>query len=147
VGTANYNSLQTSFQQRLTRGFFLTANYVWSHAFDNSSFDGGADGPVPQDPTNRNADWPSSDSDIHNRVNIYGTYELPFGPGKAFLNSNSLLNRTLLGGSTGERNLCRTIGFTLYRYHQRHSDEYRRICQPRQRGCRSTSVSGKEVGE
>lgn len=98
VGTANYNSLQTSFQQRLTRGFSLTANYVWSHAFDNASFDGGADGPVPQDPTNRNADWASSDSDIHNRVNIYGTYELPFGPGKAFLNSNSLLNRTILGG-------------------------------------------------
>ena len=98
VGTSNYNSLQTVFSQRLTRGFFLTANYVWSHAFDNSSFDGGADGPVPQDPTNRNADWASSDSDIHNRVNIYGTYELPFGPGKAFLNSNSLLNRTILGG-------------------------------------------------
>jgi hypothetical protein len=27
-----------------------------------------------------------------------GAYELPFGPGKSFLNSNSLLNRTLLGG-------------------------------------------------
>jgi hypothetical protein len=98
VGTSNYHSLQMVFQERLTRGFFLTANYVWSHAFDNASFDGGADGPVPQDPTNRNADWASSDSDIHNRVNIYGTYELPFGPGKAFLNSNSLLNRTLVGG-------------------------------------------------
>ncbi len=98
VGTSNYNSLQTSFQQRLTNGFFVTANYVWSHAFDNASFDGGADGPVPQDPTNRNADWASSDSDIHNRVSIYGTYELPFGPGKAYLNGNSLVNRFLLGG-------------------------------------------------
>ena len=98
VGTSNYNSLQTSFQQRLTNGFFLTANYVWSHAFDNSSFDGGADGPVPQDPTDRNADWASSDNDIHNRVNIYGTYELPFGPGKAFVNNDSLVNRLLLGG-------------------------------------------------
>jgi len=98
VGTSNYNSLQLSFQQRLTAGLFLTANYVWSHAFDNSSFDGGADGPVPQDPTNRNADWASSDSDIHNRVNIYGTYELPFGPGKPFINGNSFVNRFLLGG-------------------------------------------------
>jgi hypothetical protein len=26
-----------------------------------ASFDGGADGSVPQDPTNRNADWASSD--------------------------------------------------------------------------------------
>ena len=70
VGTSNYNSLQASFQQRLTNGFFLTANYVWSHAFHNACFDGGADGPVPQDPTNRNADWANSDSDIHNRVTL-----------------------------------------------------------------------------
>ena len=98
VGTSNYNSLQASFQQRLTNGFFLTGNYVWSHALDNAPFDGGADGPVPQDPTNRNADWASSDSDMHSRVNIYGTYELPFGPGKAFANSTSTLNRLLVGG-------------------------------------------------
>jgi hypothetical protein len=98
VGTSDYNSMQTSFQQRLTHGFFLTANYVWSHAFDNSPFDGGADGPVPQDPTNRNADWASSDNDIRSRMNIYGTYELPFGPGKTFLNGKSILNRIILGG-------------------------------------------------
>ena len=98
AGTGDYNSMQASFQQRLTHGVFITANYVWSHAFDNAPFDGGADGPVPQDPTNRNADWASSDNDIHNRVNIYGTYELPFGPGRAFLNSNSILNRMILGG-------------------------------------------------
>jgi hypothetical protein len=98
VGTSDYNSMQVSFQQRLTHGFFLTANYVWSHAFDNAPFDGGADGPVPQDPTNRNADWASSDSDMHSRVNIYGTYELPFGPGKSFVNKDSALNRFVLGG-------------------------------------------------
>jgi hypothetical protein len=90
--------MQVSFQQRLTHGFFITANYVWAHAFDNSPFDGGADGPVPQDPTNRNADWASSDSDIHSRMNIYGTYELPFGPGKTFLNNSSIVNRMILGG-------------------------------------------------
>jgi hypothetical protein len=98
VGTGDYNSMQVSFQQRLTHGFFITANYVWAHAFDNSPFDGGADGPVPQDPTNRNADWASSDSDIHSRMNIYGTYELPFGPGKTFLNNSSIVNRMILGG-------------------------------------------------
>jgi hypothetical protein len=87
-----------SFQQRLTHGFFLTANYVWSHALDNAPFDGGANGPVPQDPTNRNADWASSESDIHNRVNIYGSYELPFGKGRPFLNGNSILTRLILGG-------------------------------------------------
>jgi hypothetical protein len=98
VGTSNFNSMQASFQQRLTHGLFVTANYVWAHAFDNAPFDGGADGPVPQDPTNRNADWASSDNDIHNRVNIYGSYELPFGPGKPFINKDSVLNHFVLGG-------------------------------------------------
>ncbi len=85
VGVGSYNSLQASFQQQLSRGFFLTANYVWAHALDNAPYDGGVDGPIPQDPTNRNADYASADNDIHNRVNVYGTYELPFGPGRAFL--------------------------------------------------------------
>ena len=45
VGVGSYNSLQTSFQQQLSRGFFLTANYVWAHALDNAPYDGGVDGP------------------------------------------------------------------------------------------------------
>jgi hypothetical protein len=98
AGTGDYNAMQVSFQQRLTHGLFITANYVWAHAFDNAPFDGGANGPVPQDPTNRNADWASSDNDLHNRMNIYGTYELPFGQGRAFLNSSSIVNRYILGG-------------------------------------------------
>ena len=98
VGVGSYNSLQTSFQQQLWHGFFLTANYVWAHALDNSPSDGGADGPIPQDPTNRNADYSSSDNDIRNRVNVYGTYELPVGPGRAFLNGNSVVERFVLGG-------------------------------------------------
>ncbi len=98
VGVGSYSSLQTSFQQQLSHGFFLTANYVWAHAFDNAPFDGGVDGPIPQNPYDRNADYSSSDNDIRNRVNVYGTYELPFGPGRAFLNSNSLLDRFVLGG-------------------------------------------------
>jgi Carboxypeptidase regulatory-like domain len=98
VGVGSYNSLQTSFQQRLSRGFFLTANYVWAHALDNAPFDGGVDGPIPQNPYDRNADYANSDNDIRNRVNVYGTYELPVGPGRALLNSNSFLDKWVLGG-------------------------------------------------
>jgi hypothetical protein len=98
VGFSDYNSLQTSFQQRLTHGLFLTANYVWAHAMDNAPYDGGADGPIPQDPLNRAADYGNSDNDIHSRLNLYGSYELPFGPGRSFLNTNSFVNRAILGG-------------------------------------------------
>jgi hypothetical protein len=98
VGVGSYNSLQASFQQRLAHGLFLTANYVWAHALDNAPYDGGVNGPIPQNPYDRNADYASSDNDIHNRVNVYGTYELPFGPGRAFRNSGSALDRFVFGG-------------------------------------------------
>ncbi len=64
VGVGSYNSLQTSFQQQLSRGFFLTANYVWAHALDNAPYDGGVNGPIPQNPSNRTADYASPDNDI-----------------------------------------------------------------------------------
>src|SRR4029079_10128386 len=34
-GSSNYNSLQTSFEQRFHRGFSVLANYTWSKALDN----------------------------------------------------------------------------------------------------------------
>jgi Carboxypeptidase regulatory-like domain len=98
TGASEFNSLQAVFEKRVSKGVYFTANYVWSHSLDNAPYDGGADGPVPQDPTNRNADWASSSNDARQRLNIYGTYELPFGPGKAFLNSNSAVTRYLLSG-------------------------------------------------
>lgn len=98
IGNSAYNSLQLSFEQRLTHGLFFGGNYVWAHALNNSGGDGGADGAVPQDPTNRRADWGSASNDATNRVNLFGTYELPFGPGKNFLNKDSLLERYIVGG-------------------------------------------------
>ena len=35
---------------------------------------------------------------MKNRVNLYGTYELPFGPGKAFANDDTAFNRYVVGG-------------------------------------------------
>jgi len=98
VGIGNYNSMQATFHQRMTHGVFLTANYVWAHALDNAPYDGGANGPIPQNPLDRNADYGNSDNDIRNRVSMYGTYELPFGFGRKYLNGSSVVNRILLGG-------------------------------------------------
>ncbi len=98
AGNSEYQSFQASFQQRLKHGVYFTANWVWAHAMDNAPFDGGADGPIPQDPNNRRGDWGNSSNDIRHRFNLYGTYELPFGPGKAFLNGTSVLDRYLVGG-------------------------------------------------
>jgi len=98
VGVGNYNSMQVSYKQTLQHGVFLTANYVWSHSLNDAPYDGGANGPIPQDPLNRAADYANADNDIRNRLNLYGSYQLPFGPGRAFLNNDSFVNRVVLGG-------------------------------------------------
>lgn len=98
AGNSEFQSLQTVFEKRLAKGLYFNANWVWSHSMDNAPYDGGADGPIPQDPTNRRADWATSNNDVRHRLNLFATYELPMGPGKPFLNSDSAMNRFIVGG-------------------------------------------------
>jgi hypothetical protein len=96
AGNSEFQSLQVVFEKRFTQGLYFNANWVWSHAIDNSPWDGGSGG--SQDPFNRRADWGSSNSDVRHRLNLYGTYELPFGPGKKWLGASNGFNRYVLGG-------------------------------------------------
>ena len=74
-----YTSMQLSFEKRYSKGLYLISNWTWAHGLDNVGGDGGANGPVPQDPRNRRADWSSSNADIRHRVNFAASYLLPFG--------------------------------------------------------------------
>jgi hypothetical protein len=73
-----YTSMQASFEKRYAKGFYLLGNWTWAHSLDNVGGDGGANGPIPQDPRNRRADWSSSNADTRHRVNLAATYDLPF---------------------------------------------------------------------
>jgi Carboxypeptidase regulatory-like domain len=84
-GASAYNSMQLVFEKRFGQGLFFLGNWTWSHGLDNAGGDGGANGPIPQDPSNRRADWGSMNSDIRHRVNLAWSYALPFGPGQRFL--------------------------------------------------------------
>jgi len=96
AGNSEFESLQVTFEKRYAKGLYLNANWVWSHAMDNAPWDGGSGG--GQDPFNRRADWGSSNSDVRHRLNLFTTYELPFGEGKRWSGSNNLVNRYVLGG-------------------------------------------------
>jgi hypothetical protein len=85
-GTSSYHSMQ---------GFYMLANWTYAKGMDNVGGDGGANGPVPQDPRNRDADWAPSNSDIRHRVNVASTYQLPFGPGRRFLNQKNVASYIL----------------------------------------------------
>ena len=89
-GNSFFSSVQTSFEKRFSSGFYLLANWTWSHALDNVGGDGGANGPIPQNPRDRRADWASSNSDARHRVNIAASYHLPFGAGQKRLRSGAL---------------------------------------------------------
>jgi hypothetical protein len=94
---SNYNSLQLEVKQAITRGLSLTADYVYSHALsevlDNGVLNGG-----PQQPFNYAAEYGNGSNDIRNNLSYTLLYQLPFGPGKQFLNSDSAFSKDVFGG-------------------------------------------------
>lgn len=100
-GNSFFSSLQTTFEKRFSKSFYFLGNWTWSHGLDNVGGDGGANGPVPQDPRNRRADWASSNSDVRHRVNLATSYQLPFGKGKRFDINNVALDKVFGGWEVG----------------------------------------------
>jgi hypothetical protein len=90
-GASAFTSMQTTLERRFGGGIYFLGNWTWSHGLDNAGGDGGANGPIPQDQRNRNADWASSASDLRHRVNLAWTYALPFGAGRRYLSEASPL--------------------------------------------------------
>jgi hypothetical protein len=74
-GYSNYNSLQVTLTQRMTHGLLFNLGYTYGHALDNGSEN--RFGPSPQDATNVNAEYASSDFDIRHRVTFTATYNIP----------------------------------------------------------------------
>lgn len=98
-GLAAYHAFQFSAEKRLTHGLTGLLAYTWGHAIDTvgQNFGGGADGPLPQDPRNRWADRGNSPFDIRHRLSIAFNYALPFGQGRAWLNSGGPVDYVLGG--------------------------------------------------
>ncbi len=84
-GNNNFNALQASIQRRFTHGLLFQANYMWSHSLTDAS-DGSGTSVGFQNMACRSCDYSDSDLDVPQTITINGVYELPFGPGKPFLN-------------------------------------------------------------
>lgn len=87
VGRGNYSGLQASLTRRINNGLSVRAAYTFSHSLDNTpeeleSSSGSA--PNGRDP---GAWYGNSDFDVRNRISASYVYELPFGHGKAMLQS------------------------------------------------------------
>jgi hypothetical protein len=119
-GTSIYHGMNLRVQKRYSNGFDIVAAYTFSKKITNSrvanmagmlvdplhgvatvggrlNYIGGTLGGGFQDPDNANADRAIAPDDITHMLNIAGSYELPFGKGRAFLHDNGIIN-AIVGG-------------------------------------------------
>ncbi len=97
TGSALYNALQVQVEKRYTNGLSFLVSYNLSKMMSNtnSGFTSFASRALNKD--NQKAEWSIDNNDQTHMVNIAGTYELPFGKGRAFMNRGGVLN-AVLGG-------------------------------------------------
>jgi hypothetical protein len=105
-GHSNYNGLQFEFRQRLNHGLQLNANYTLSHALGliaQNAIQGQGSGNSNLYFTNRNfrLNYSPSAFDVRSVVHISGTYDLPVGKGRPFLNHGGVVDKVIGGWTLG----------------------------------------------
>ena len=80
------NALQVRFEKRFSAGWNILAAYTYQHSIGLTDEDE-AVGPEPQNTYNLRAERGSISPDFRHQFTAAGSYELPFGPGKRFFNS------------------------------------------------------------
>ncbi|MBC8167982.1 MAG: hypothetical protein H7Y20_19195 [Bryobacteraceae bacterium] len=105
---STYHALQVQVEKRYHNGVTGQISYVWSKSLDTQSFDpsltvvsSGATqtaGNAPFDIYNRKLNYARSDFDRRHVFQSNFLYELPFGPGKRFMNSAGPLVTRIVGG-------------------------------------------------
>ncbi len=98
VGNNNFNALQASIERRFVNGLLFQMNYMWSHGITDASI-GAGESVAFQNQSCRACDRSDTNVDVRHTATINTVYQLPFGPGKTFLNSNGLASK-ILGGWT-----------------------------------------------
>jgi hypothetical protein len=96
IGSSTYNALLLSLQRRLSNGLSFQGRYTWSHSINDGSV-GGGESNGPENVNCLPCDKGPSVFDVRNSVTVNSVYELPFGPGKTFLNNPGVLGK-LVGG-------------------------------------------------
>jgi hypothetical protein len=101
-GVSSYNALQVDVNRRFSNGLQLRGIYTWSKVLDTGdTLNGSAAANAPglvMNADNLATDKGRGTFDIAHAAAISGTYELPVGRGRKFLNSTSGAPQFLLGG-------------------------------------------------
>jgi hypothetical protein len=101
AGYSNYNSMQIEFRQQTWHGMHFVGNYTYARSLGMAS---------QYTLRNLRLGYGPTGSDVHNVANILGTYDLPFGKGRAYLSNNAWLDRAVGGWTIGTTNTITSGG-------------------------------------
>jgi hypothetical protein len=96
IGSSTYNGLNLSLERRFSQGLSFQSRYTWSHSINDGSV-GGGESNGPENVNCLACDKGPSVFDIRHNVTFDAVYELPFGPGKPYLNTNGIVG-AIFGG-------------------------------------------------
>ena len=92
-GVGLYNAMEVDLRRSFANGFQFRGNYTWSKNLDDgSAWNTSVSGNTPayvEFPLNPKLDWGPAATDVRNAASINGSYELPFGPHRHFLDHAS----------------------------------------------------------
>jgi hypothetical protein len=108
-GRSTLHSLNARARKRLARGISFGSAYTWSRAYDNASSFGGGGGSVAQNDQDLEAEWGRSTFERRHSVNADYTIELPWGPGRPWLNHNRWMSQ-IFGGWSWSGNVALQSG-------------------------------------
>jgi hypothetical protein len=100
-GWGNYHALQVDWRQKYWRGMQLNVNYTWSHTLGvqpGNSWTGGYNLFSMREPR---MNYAPTLFDYRHVMHANGTYDLPFGKGKHFLNQGGVVDKVLGGWTVG----------------------------------------------
>ncbi|HLY19469.1 MAG TPA: hypothetical protein VKR61_19715, partial [Bryobacteraceae bacterium] len=99
TGFSNYNALVVTAQKRMSRDLTLDANFTMGHALGTLQLNQSYTLANLNDPWNPGVDYGNQYFDRKATLNVLASYNLPFGKGQRWANSNPAVERILGGWS------------------------------------------------
>jgi Carboxypeptidase regulatory-like domain len=96
-GWSSYHGLQAEIRKRLSHGWYYQVNYTWSKAFTNAEQAQAEFSPYLDNTIGDPLEKKRNNQDVHHVLKGNAVYELPFGPGKTFMNRGGFVGK-LFGG-------------------------------------------------
>ena len=107
IGRSTYHALNVSLERRFNAGLLFQARYTWSHSINDGSV-GGGESNGPENVNCVECDKGPSVFDVRHNFTANAVYELPFGPGKPFLNKGDITGKIVGGWSLASTGIYHT---------------------------------------